>query len=507
MNKRIFIDDIWKVSDNEFMIMGRVQSIINSNVAIKDYSGTIILTLDAWKYDLNVNDIVSVVVVKQNGIIKVKECNVLSTACRDEETTLLRNYLDRYNVEFFRKINSLEDSVRDFLKKEKFIELRNPILWVPVQEYGTKEWRIQNPITKETPYILLQSPNILNLISAVAGIERNFQFHPCFRLAEENSLARNDSLIEFTQLAITAAFLTNEEAMRLIEDMFFYIIKKHFNIEIEKPFEILDYHESMKLYSTDHPDLRFRKFYRPSFIINGYKYTGLIIPAYVNKKIEEFLINKTYQQDRENSNFFSYDENKTLKQKLGDIKADYLIDEWFENNEIEKVGYILLLPSSIETDIFYNRISKTLYPKLFGKVEKYKFCWIKNYPFINELEYDSQSLHDAIGQNIFTKRIRNSNDTEGIDLVLNGIEIASGGQKVNTAEEFIESLELLKIKDKQKNYDYFIKVLKMGAPPLFSIGIGWERTLLALFETKTISDVMVFPKDQFGNPEIISICE
>ena len=129
------------------------------------------------------------------------------------------------------------------------------------------------------------------------------------------------------------------------------------------------------------------------------------------------------------------------------------------------------------------------------------------------MDKGNETIHDNIGQNIFTKIADDKLDfiekidgldnwrciqSTGIDLVLNGVELASGGEKEYRVDRFIQSIEILNVSNKINKYHYYIKALKQGAPPLFSIGIGWERVLYMLLETKTIQEVMIYPKSQYG---------
>jgi len=121
---------------------------------------------------------------------------------------------------------------------------------------------------------------------------------------------------------------------------------------------------------------------------------------------------------------------------------------------------------------------------------------------------NKQGVQEGIGQNIFSKideRFYNKKSfdynsciTKSVDLVINGVEIASGGERENNLKRFRNNLDYLKIENYEKKYHYFIKALASGAPPYFALAIGWERLLWVLLEPEEFTDLFIFPKDNNG---------
>lgn len=110
----------------------------------------------------------------------------------------------------------------------------------------------------------MQSPNIINLIMAISGVERSFQFAKCFRLPEENNYERTDTLVEFHQLGITSTFLNNQEGMNLVEGLMKELVYRLYGKKIDLPFPKYDHNEMNLLYSSGKHDMRFKDCFAPN---------------------------------------------------------------------------------------------------------------------------------------------------------------------------------------------------------------------------------------------------
>ncbi|MBI3588642.1 aspartate--tRNA(Asn) ligase [Candidatus Micrarchaeota archaeon] len=84
--------------------------------------------------------------------------------------------------------------------------------------------------------------------------------------------------------------------------------------------------------------------------------------------------------------------------------------------------------------------------------------------------------------------------TRGFDLLYNGLEIVTGGQRVH-------QYELLKEKFAQKGYriddfDFYFEVFKYGMPPHGGQAIGLERLTMKMLGLSNVREAAFFPRDK-----------
>ncbi|MCV2508479.1 MAG: lysine--tRNA ligase, partial [Candidatus Lightella neohaematopini] len=87
------------------------------------------------------------------------------------------------------------------------------------------------------------------------------------------------------------------------------------------------------------------------------------------------------------------------------------------------------------------------------------------------------------------KNDNNPNITDRFELFIGGYEISNGFSELNDAEE-------QKIRFTKQNYYYnqdYITALEHGLPPTAGLGIGIDRLIMLLTNSKNIRDVILFP--------------
>ncbi|MEN9327266.1 MAG: aspartyl-tRNA synthetase, aspartyl-tRNA synthetase [Candidatus Parcubacteria bacterium] len=175
----------------------------------------------------------------------------------EEEIRLKYRYLDlrrkrmTYNLVTKSRITTF---IRNYLAAERFIEVETPILTKTTPE-GARDFLVPSRLQKGKFYALPQSPQQYKQLLMVAGIERYFQIARCFR--DEDPRA-DRAYGEFTQLDMEMSFVTQEDILVLIENMFTAMVKeilpeKHIS---QSPWPRLKHKDAMKNYGTDKPDLR-----------------------------------------------------------------------------------------------------------------------------------------------------------------------------------------------------------------------------------------------------------
>ena len=172
-----------------------------------------------------------------------------------EDLRLKYRFLDLRRRSMFKNLElryRISKVVRDYLDKERFIELETPFLTKSTPE-GARDYLVPSRISPGAFYALPQSPQLFKQILMVAGFDRYFQIVRCFR--DED--LRADRQPEHTQIDIEMSFVTEDDIFSLIEGMVHRIFDTVLGKKITMPFKRISYHDAMNMYGSDKPDLRF----------------------------------------------------------------------------------------------------------------------------------------------------------------------------------------------------------------------------------------------------------
>jgi nondiscriminating aspartyl-tRNA synthetase len=144
-------------------------------------------------------------------------------------------------------------------------------------------------------------------------------------------------------------------------------------------------------------------------------------------------------------------------------------------------------------DIFYQRtgIDERLEPDLSPAAERElcKYAREKygcDFVFVTDWLLSKRPFYAA--PNEHHKELSNT-----FDLLCNGTEITSGGQRRHTFESMVEGI-LLKEMDPHEFTDY-LSIFKYGMPPHGGFGVGLERLTMTLLSLKNIREASLFPSD------------
>ena len=436
-----------------------------------------------------------------------------------EEVRLKSRYLDlrrpinQKNIIFRSKFLL---AIRNYLQSKNFIEIETPILSKQTPE-GAKDYLV--PIGHNNFFALPQSPQIYKQLLMVSGFLKYFQIARCFR----NENLRLDRQPEFTQLDIEMSFINEAEIISLIEDMVKNILKETLSYDINIPFQKMTYDNAMNFYGTDKPDLRYEYLIfdckdilkkSQSQIIekgvsNNYEMKAIIIEKWLSSKKEIINIEK-FAKDNGAKGLISivYNDASIIEGTGKSFLEKNLIDKIFKINNI-KNGTLFIVIDELKIclkSLGAVRIEAIRISKIPAN-EKLKFVWINKWPLFeyDEIQKKYNSSHHPFTAP-FEDNIKDFSTNpstakaRAYDIVLNGYELGGGSIRISDTEIQNKMFKTLGLSESEINekFGFLINAFDYGVPPHGGIALGIERFLMILLETKTIRDVIAFPKNSAG---------
>jgi len=419
--------------------------------------------------------------------------------------------------------------IRDFLDERGFLEIETPILIKSTPE-GARDYLVPSRLYPGRFYALPQSPQQLKQLLMAAGVERYFQIARCFR--DEDP--RADRQPEHTQLDLEMSFVEEDDVLNLIEELYTKLIEALFPEKwLVKPFPRLTYEESMALYGTDKPDMRFdldmadlsdvgtqtefRVFtsvVESGGIVKGFNAPGCA--TYSRRQTDELIdfvkargaqglvtISLTGEGDLDDlteeqirsgaSRFLTVEQVKEMARRVEAQPGDMML--------------IVAGPAK-STNLALSLLRHEMGQRLgLADPNQVALAFVTDFPLFEYNDDDGtwDAMHHAFsmpkeGHEQFLETDPGRVLGKLYDLVANGSELASGSIRIHKRELQERVFKVLGYSKEQvaERFDQLLTAFEYGTPPHGGIAPGIDRLLMVLMGKDNIRDVIAFPKTQSG---------
>lgn len=416
-------------------------------------------------------------------------------------------------------------STRQYLVGKGFLELETPTFIASTPE-GARDYLVPSRLYPGKFYALPQSPQLYKQILMVSGFDKYFQIARCYR--DED--ARGDRQPEFTQIDIEMSFVNREDILNLIEGLMGHVFKETMNVTLPVKFNRIAYDDSIDLYGTDKPELRFDmkmqdgafladlgtfQAFKDAIAANG-KVKALVVPGVAEKYSRKLI------EDLEaTAKIYKAKGLGWMKVNAGSDGKPVLeggISKFFEGKTADvcanlgaKTGDLLLFVADPKAKIACTALGavRTRLGKDLGLCEegRFEFAWIVDFPMFewNEEENKWDTAHHMFTWPQEKYHATLESDPGSVkgdlyDLVLNGYELASGSLRIHDPELQKKIFKIVGFSEEegQKKFGFLTDAFKYGAPPHGGIAPGLDRLVMLMAGETSIKEVIAFPKNSFA---------
>ncbi|MBO6035037.1 MAG: aspartate--tRNA ligase, partial [Paludibacteraceae bacterium] len=369
-------------------------------------------------------------------------------------------------------------------------------------------------------YALPQSPQTLKQLRMVSGFDRYFQIVKCFR--DED--LRADRQPEFTQIDCEMSFVEQEDIINLFEGMAKHLFKELRGVEFKEDFQRMTWHDAMKYYGSDKPDLRFgMPFVELMDTLKGYgfsvfdnaTYIGGICAkgaaTYTRKQLDaltEYV--KRPQIGAKGMVYARVEADGTVKSSVDKFYSQETLQALKAKMEAEPVDLILIL-SGDDTQKTQKQLCE-LRLKMgdeLGLRDKNVFAplWVVDFPMFEWSDEENRlmAMHHPFTHPKDEDIPLLDTDPAAVradayDMVINGVEVGGGSIRIHDPKLQAKMFEILGFTPEkaQEQFGFLMNAFKYGAPPHGGLAYGLDRWVSLFAGLDSIRDCIAFPKNNSG---------
>ena len=434
-----------------------------------------------------------------------------------EEVRLKYRYLDlrRENPSKALRLRSKVTSViRSVMDEEGFLEIETPYLTRSTPE-GARDFLVPVRLQPGSWYALPQSPQLFKQLLMVAGMEKYYQIARCFR--DEDF--RADRQPEFTQLDIELSFGNQDDVIAVGEKILSNVFRKVVGYEIPLPIPHMTYHEAMRRFGSDKPDLRFGNelvdvtdfFKETSFRVFQADFVGAVVmPGGASSPRRELDAWQDWAKARgaKGLAYILVGDDGTLS---GPVAKNL--------SEKESAGIAAQVGAANGDAIFFAAGDRSSSLNLLGAVRleigercnlidtsAWKFLWVVDAPMFEKTEAGGWTAvhHPFTGPKPEFESTFEKDPEKALayayDIVLNGSEIGGGSIRIHKRDiqQAVFRVIGLSQEEAESKFGFLLEAFNYGPPPHGGIALGLDRLCALLAGAESIREVIAFPKTASG---------
>ena len=424
---------------------------------------------------------------------------------------LKNNLILRHNVAI---------ETRSYLSEQGFIEVETPCLIKSTPE-GARDFVVPSRMNPGEFYALPQSPQQFKQLLMVAGFDKYFQIVRCFR--DED--LRADRQPEFTQIDCEMSFVEQEDVLNTFEGLAKHLFKKVKGLEFDK-FPRMTWHDAMKYYGSDKPDIRFdMRFVELTDLAQGKGFpvfddSEIVVAinakgcaSYTRKQIDaltDFV--KRPQVGAKGLVYVKYNEDGSIKSSVDKFYTPEDLKTWLDRCGAEAGDMLLILcGKTMEAREQMNCLRLEMGNQLgLRNPDDYKPLWVIDFPL---LEWDDETQRYYAKHHPFTapkpedEHLLDEEPSKwadiranAYDIVLNGVEIGGGSVRIFNRDLQNKMFRTLGFTDEsaQSQFGFLMNAFEYGAPPHAGLAFGFDRLCSLFGGQESIRDFIAFPKNNMG---------
>ena len=439
-----------------------------------------------------------------------------------DDLRMVYRYLDlrrtavRKNLELRHKMTM---EVRRYLDSKGFLEVETPMLIGSTPE-GARDFVVPSRMNPGQFYALPQSPQTLKQLLMVSGFDRYFQIVKCFR--DED--LRADRQPEFTQIDCEMSFVEQEDIINLFEGMAKHLFKELRGVEFKEDFKRMTWHDAMKYYGSDKPDLRFgMRFVELMDTLKGYGFSVFDNATYIGGICAKGAATYTRKQLDALTEYVKRPQIGAKGMVYARVEADGTVkssvDKFYSQDTLQALkakmeaepGDLILILSGDDTQKTQKQLCE-LRLKMgedLGLRDKNVFAplWVIDFPMFewSDEEQRLMAMHHPFTHPKDEDIPLLDTDPAAVradayDMVINGVEVGGGSIRIHDPKLQAKMFEILGFTPEkaQEQFGFLMNAFKYGAPPHGGLAYGLDRWVSLFAGLDSIRDCIAFPKNNSG---------